>query len=578
MPLLEAGQLFERYRIMRGLGNGVSGESYEAEDTVLLRKVTLKLVHPWTMLSDAARRQFFREMQVISMFTHPYLAAVLDYGEIDGRLYIARRYVSSGSLLGSEGRSWFRSPMPIPDAIQYGHQLAEALYSIHTHGYVHGALTLSNILVLRGSNIEQEPDHAPFLLADVGLAHFVRRFGQVQTTQLPITAAPEQLGQRITPASDQFALAVLLYLWLTGRPPYLGSPEEVEQLKLTETIPPFSAFHAQATVEQEAIVRRALSVYPEERYRDILAFVDALQATLTARTITTPLPKLELPVEADLIATPQFAPEAVMQTTAPLLDQPHAEPEPEHELALLPQDQLPFENGEEVLSYEEQPAEDLEVVLTKEEAISLSEELPAEDVEEILTRQEAISLNGESPAEGVEAVLIHEEVTSIREEPSTENGEKVLAEEEVVLHTEELQPIPLARLIITSPQTEELTEVLIERDVTTLGRAGFSDILLDQDNLTSRHQALLKHEGDSYVLYDRRSANGTFVNGQMLVEDIGYTLEDGDHISIGNYELIFRLSSGQARDEDRRVTPTSDAFLGEYLQLPNEEQVHGKIF
>src|SRR6201999_3844097 len=86
MPVLEDGQLFERYRIVRLLGMGVAGESYEAEDSMLLRKVTLKLIHPWQTLPDAARRQFFREMQVISILTHPYLASVLDYGEVDGRL------------------------------------------------------------------------------------------------------------------------------------------------------------------------------------------------------------------------------------------------------------------------------------------------------------------------------------------------------------------------------------------------------------------------------------------------------------------------------------------------------------
>ncbi|TMC80263.1 MAG: serine/threonine protein kinase, partial [Chloroflexi bacterium] len=84
MPALLENQRFERYRVVQYLGSGVSGESYEAEDTVLQRKVTLKLIHPWMILPDTARRQFVREMQGISLLKHPYLAAVLDYGEIDG--------------------------------------------------------------------------------------------------------------------------------------------------------------------------------------------------------------------------------------------------------------------------------------------------------------------------------------------------------------------------------------------------------------------------------------------------------------------------------------------------------------
>lgn len=280
MPILDEGQVFERYFIIRWLGSGVSGESYEAKDVMLQQKVTLKLIHPWSLLPDTARRQFFREMQDISRLSHPYLASVLDYGENNGKLYVARRYTSGGSLLGNEGRMWFRPPLNILDAIRYTHQLAQALEYIHSQGNLHGALTFSNVLVLRGPNVENDPHHEPFLLADVGLANFVRRFGQTQAPPLPITAAPEQLGKRVTPASDQFALAVLLFSWLAARPPYLGSPEEIEHQKLTETIASLCMLNTRVTSEQEAIVRRALAVYPDERYPSILAFARALLATI----------------------------------------------------------------------------------------------------------------------------------------------------------------------------------------------------------------------------------------------------------------------------------------------------------
>src|SRR6266699_2697372 len=188
MSTLERNQQFERYRITQWLGNGVSGESYEAVDTALQRKVTLKLIHPWSTLPDSARRQFFREMQGISLLNHPYLAAILDYGEIDGRLYVVRRYLSNGSLLGNAGRLWFKPPLSVEDALRYGRQLAQALDSIHNRGYLHGAITFSNVLLLRGPNVEHEPDYAPFLLADVGLTNYVRRFGQPPNNLLPITA------------------------------------------------------------------------------------------------------------------------------------------------------------------------------------------------------------------------------------------------------------------------------------------------------------------------------------------------------------------------------------------------------
>ncbi|MGH2480123.1 MAG: serine/threonine protein kinase, partial [Ktedonobacteraceae bacterium] len=288
MPLLGDGQIFERYQIIRELGNGVAGESYEAEDRVLQRKVTLKLIHPWATLSDPARRQFFREMQGISTLHHPYLATVLDYGEGEGYLYITRRYVSSGSLLGSSGRVWFRPPLSATSAFTYIHQLAQILQYIHQHGYVHGALTFANVLVLRGPNVEQEPDYAPFLLADIGLAHFARRFGNPRIAALPVSTAPEQIGKRVTPASDQFALAVLLYFWLAGRPPYLGTPDEVENLKLTEKITPLCTLNPGVTSEHDSIIQRALKASPEERYPSVLAFAESLLASLSVPTQTRP--------------------------------------------------------------------------------------------------------------------------------------------------------------------------------------------------------------------------------------------------------------------------------------------------
>jgi serine/threonine protein kinase len=399
MSTLEPGQIFERYRIIQWLGHRVSGESYEAEDTMLLRKVTLKLIHPQATLPDSVRRQFFREMQGISILNHPYLATVLDYGEIDGKLYVARRYSSNGSFLGSNGRLWFRSPLDVSEAIQYGHQLAQALQHIHNRGYVHGAFTFSNILVLGGPSLENQANYAPFLLADVGLTNFVRRFGQQPHMPLPVTAAPEQLGKRVTAASDQFALAVVLYFWLAGRPPYVGTPQEIEHLKLTETITPLSSLNAKVSVEQEGMVRRALSVYPEDRYPTVLAFTDALLETLA------------------------------------------------------------------------------------------QSEMQAE------------------PAETT------------------------------------------AYLIIISPYIKEPYQVLLRGDETTIGRAGSSSILLEHDNLTSRHHALLKRENGRYFIYDSGSGNGVQVNGQRLSDNSGCALQDGDHIGIGNYELIFCLGTPKVAEK-----------------------------
>jgi serine/threonine protein kinase len=551
MPALLENQRFERYRVVQYLGSGVSGESYEAEDTVLQRKVTLKFIHPWMILPDAARRQFFREMQGISLLNHPYVAAVLDYGEIDGRLYVVRRYVTSGSLLSSDGRLWFQPPFSISDAILYGHQLAHALEYIHKRGCLHGTLTLSNILVLRGPNVDGEPGFAPFLLADVGLANFVRRFGQPQVQLLPITSAPEQLGKRVTPASDQFALAVILYFWLAGRPPYLGSPEEITHLKLTETITPLSSFNSHITFEQESILRRALAVYPEERYPSILAFAEALVATLIPPSQEVPPSDLASQPAPEFERVPQTEPALISELELQPLEQklenenaPELEPvlqaepqfhgisEPEPEPALRLESQATLEFTD--IPHTEPPLAS-EIDLEQQPQPQPTPEPLPEPAPEPLP-QPAPDVYQPLPQPAAEPASTPQPETPGSSEPQSSQPEEAL---ELATPRPGISP----RLIISLPGSAETYEFVLEREETTIGRAGSDDVLFDQDASTSRHHALLKHEDDHYVLYDQRSANGVFVNGQKLTDDTGYMLADGDQISIGIYELVFRCST-----------------------------------
>lgn len=105
------------------------------------------------------------------------------------------------------------------------------------------------------------------------------------------------------------------------------------------------------------------------------------------------------------------------------------------------------------------------------------------------------------------------------------------------------EPLVAPRLIISSPYTHSSFEFLLLDEEINIGRAGASDLYLEQDNLTSRHHALLKRVGERVLIFDRRSYNGVFLNGQKIEVGRGYELADGDHIGIGNYELIFRAAS-----------------------------------
>jgi serine/threonine protein kinase len=549
---LEIGQRFERYHVLQVLGSGVSGISYKAEDLMLHHIVTLKLIHPWSTLADSARRQFFRDMQSISLLIHPYHAAMHDYGEVEGQLYVARRFVSNGSLLSMEGRTWFSPPFSIADTLLYAHQLAQVLYNIHHYGYLHGSLTLSNILVLRGPNFAGEPDFTPFLLSDIGLAYFVRRFGHPQITRLPITAAPEQWKGRYSPACDQYALAVLVYLWLAGRPPFIGSPEEIEQAKHKASFPLLSSFNPQITLEQEGIIRRALGAHPDERYPTILAFIEALQTSLTRQA------KLQAQTQAYVPSSPTIPGPLAYEDPVSF-----AEPE-QNDAQLLEENDVMAATDNATDGFVEpisstflldQEAILLLTMMAKGEK-SLPESMPQVEPDSPLPRPGETplppiepALEPSTPAEPVvpEVLPPAPDIAQPLPEPTLPDTGKGLAPFQPSSDPQKTAEQPQASaklitaLIVTSPYLSAPQEFHLEKEEITLGHAGSSDILLDRDQTTSRHHAMLQREGDQYYAYDLRSDQGVVVNGQKLTPGIGYPLADGDRIFICSYTLTLRL-------------------------------------
>jgi predicted component of type VI protein secretion system len=149
-----------------------------------------------------------------------------------------------------------------------------------------------------------------------------------------------------------------------------------------------------------------------------------------------------------------------------------------------------------------------------------------------------------------------------------------------------------ARFILCSDTGEVLQEYPLDKPEIVIGRAPTSDILLSKDKLTSRRHAHVRCENGKYLLLDEHSANGTFVNGEQIEEAVPYVLHDGDHVGIGEHELIFRIyssldlsSSGAAvedlptiavnyeppfrtHDDPMATIPSSD---DEFSTLPIEE-------
>src|SRR5947209_15462421 len=113
-----------------------------------------------------------------------------------------------------------------------------------------------------------------------------------------------------------------------------------------------------------------------------------------------------------------------------------------------------------------------------------------------------------------------------------------------------------ARFVLRAENGDVLAEYPLEKPEISIGRAPNSDILLSKDKLASRRHATVRYENGQYTLRDERSANGTFVNGQQLEETSPRILQNGDRVSIGEYELVFQGPGSPIPAQGIRDLPT----------------------
>jgi pSer/pThr/pTyr-binding forkhead associated (FHA) protein len=129
-----------------------------------------------------------------------------------------------------------------------------------------------------------------------------------------------------------------------------------------------------------------------------------------------------------------------------------------------------------------------------------------------------------------------------------------------------------AYFIVRNDKGEDLQEYPLEKLETVIGRAPTSDILLSKDKLTSRRHAVVRYENGDYVLSDERSANGTFVNGQQLDELAPRILKDGDHVGIGEHELVFRTPKAASVEDLPTIAVPPSAVVQEVTYRTREDE------
>lgn len=302
------GQIIGGCRILRRLGSGGMGEVYLAEQVRLKRQVAIKLVRPeaeatQSKLSMAER--FAREAQAIAAMEHPHILPVYDYGEQDGLAYLVMAYAPDGSLQEAltPGHPSFRFRLPLSLELTgvILDQAAQALQHAHDRGLLHRDVKPANFLLRAGAD-----GGIHLLLADFGLAKFAA--GATSSgiyAGTAIYSAPEQIQSQAIAASDQYSLAVMIYLLLTGQPPFSGGLAEVMLHQLQTPPPSMRRYNPAVPAAVDDVVLRALAKKPEDRWPSVAAFAAVYRAALGTQPA---------PVRASAPSTPAV----VIGTPAPM--------------------------------------------------------------------------------------------------------------------------------------------------------------------------------------------------------------------------------------------------------------------
>ncbi|SRR5579884_705418 len=261
-----SGQQLGSYRLLRPLGRGGFAEVYLGEHVRLGMKAAVKILH--TNLIGEEIEAFQREAQVIANLGHPHIVRVLDFDVQQGTPFLVLDYAPNGSLREKHPRG---RPLPLELVVQYTQQVGSALQYAHDNKLIHRDVKPENMLVGKQGEI---------LLSDFGIAAVAHSTSSMSTQSSMGTLtymAPEQIQGKPRRESDQYALAVTVYQWLSGEAPFQGSTSEIIAQHLAATPPPLrsKAPHVPAMVEQ--VVMTALTKNPQERFGSVQAFVTALE-------------------------------------------------------------------------------------------------------------------------------------------------------------------------------------------------------------------------------------------------------------------------------------------------------------
>jgi serine/threonine protein kinase len=255
------GQQLGNYRLIRLLGRGGFAEVYLGEHIHLGTQAAIKVLH--TQLARDDEDKFRAEARTIARLIHPHIVRVFDFGLEDTTPFIVMDFAPNGSLR-------YRHPegtkLPLNTIVLYLKQISDALQYIHNQKLIHRDIKPQNMLVGPSNEI---------LLSDFGIA-IVAQSSRLQHPQdvagTVAYMAPEQLNGKPRPASDQYALGVVVYEWLSGTRPFKGSYGEIASQHALASPPSLHKHIPTISSSVEDVVMKALAKDPAQRFGSVQDF------------------------------------------------------------------------------------------------------------------------------------------------------------------------------------------------------------------------------------------------------------------------------------------------------------------
>jgi Tol biopolymer transport system component/serine/threonine protein kinase len=272
------GRSFGGYRVTRFIARGGMGVVFEGIQESLDRPVAIKFLYPHLSDDEKFKERFVREARAAAGLNHPNIVRILDFGTEDSQYYMVLDLVRGESLrdrlakIHSQGLA-----LRAETVMSIVSQVGGALDYAHRQGYVHRDVKPGNILL-------SEDGRA--LLTDFGVVKVLDSVSQMTMTGAmigtPEYVAPEQsVGAEIGPTADQYSLAVVIYEMMLGRVPFQApTPAAVLRMQMSEPPPAPSSLVPWFPPDVEAVLMRALSKEPAERFPTVAAFTEQFLASM----------------------------------------------------------------------------------------------------------------------------------------------------------------------------------------------------------------------------------------------------------------------------------------------------------